>query len=122
MVILPTVLRIFDELSKRTTRKPKLRKADAEMGLDPREGEEGRGLGEQEMCLWRRLSQLKMHQKMGEERRNDEENECKGIRMRGEGGIWGTLAGVRPPQLPYLRTCDNPAKRIVLGSFSSYLP
>ena len=34
------------------------------VGLDPHE--EGR-LSEQEMCLWRRLSQLEMHQKMGEE-------------------------------------------------------
>ena len=80
---------------------PKLRKADAEMGLDPREGEEGRGLGEQEMCLWRRLSQLKMHQKMGEERRNDEENECKGIRRRGErgdlGGLWQQCAPLNYP-------------------------
>ena len=70
------------------------------MGLDPREGEEGRGLlGEQEMCLWRRLSQLKMHQKMGEGRRNDEENECKGIRRRrGEGGgIWGDFGRSAPP-------------------------
>ena len=35
------------------------------VGLDPRE-KRGR-LSEQEMCLWRRLSQLEMHQKMGEE-------------------------------------------------------
>ena len=33
----------------------------------------------------RRLSQLKMHQKMGEERRNDEENECKGISKQAGG-------------------------------------
>ena len=30
-------------------------------------------------------------------RGNDEENECKGIR-RGEGGGFGNLARVRPPQ------------------------
>ena len=77
------------------------------VGLDPHE--EGR-LSEQEMCLWRRLSQLEMHQKMGEEegggiggRRNDEENECRGISRRRRGaregdlGLWQECASLNYP-------------------------